>query len=259
MSVTVVQLEDRIFVAERPLSAVMTVKAALILDERYAVVVDTLQAPADMGPFRALIAGHGRPVIVVNTHAHWDHVWGNGAFPNALIIAHDRCREEMLTALPAELERKQNEQREVFDAVRIVPPAVTFSHTLCIHAGELTVVLHHLPGHTPDSCVAHIPERRLLLAGDCAEAPIPAGMAGLSLAAWARALRTWAQEVQTVVPAHGPVSGPDLLEANAAYLEGLLTDPDRPWHSDDPFYQETHQANVAIARAERIGFPDPSA
>jgi len=250
MSVTAVQLQDRIFVAERPLETI-TVKAALILGERYAVVVDTLCTPADMGPFRALITGHGRPVIVVNTHAHWDHVWGNDAFTDALIIGHDACREEMLRSLPAELLRKQDEQRTLFDAVRIVPPACTFSHTATIHAGGLTLVLHHLPGHTPDSCIAYIPERQLLLAGDCAESPIPACSPACSIASWAQALRAWSPQAQTVVPAHGPISGPDLLIANATYLEGLLDNPDRPWQSDNPFYQETHRQNAELARAQR--------
>jgi glyoxylase-like metal-dependent hydrolase (beta-lactamase superfamily II) len=257
MSVTAIRLQDRIFIAERPLGTAMTVKAALILGERYAVVVDTLQAPADMGPFRALISGHGRPAVVVNTHWHWDHVWGNDAFSEALLIGHDYCREEMLAALPPELERKQNEQRSVFDAVRIVPPAFTFSHTASIHAGGLTVELHYLPGHTRDSCVAYIPERGLLLAGDCAESPIPASGEGASLASWARALRAWATQAQTVVPAHGPISGPELLQTNAAYLEGLLADPDHPWESAIPFYQETHRANVEVARAERARAAEP--
>ena len=34
---------------------------------------------------------------VVNTHHHWDHTFGNGAFEGAEIIAHRFCAADMLT------------------------------------------------------------------------------------------------------------------------------------------------------------------
>lgn len=36
-------------------------------------------------------AGGEKPVVVINTHFHFDHVWGNRFFGNCTIIAHKEC------------------------------------------------------------------------------------------------------------------------------------------------------------------------
>src|SRR6476646_6514366 len=112
--VTLRELMPAIWLAERPLDAEMTVCAAVILGEAVSAVVDTLIRPEDMTSVRDLLDRHGRPIIVVNTHADWDHSWGNGAFPNAPIVAHRLCRAAMLTEGRDKLTEKQAEEPERF-------------------------------------------------------------------------------------------------------------------------------------------------
>jgi len=196
----------------------------------------------------------GRPTLVVNTHADWDHTWGNAAFPDTPIIAHRLCRAAMLTEGQRRLVEKQAEEPERYRDVTIVPPTITFAEFMEIDLGGLTLSIHHLPGHTDDLLVAYVPERLLLFATDAAEDPIPLISSG-PVAPWARALWEWAgREVQTVVPSHGTQSGPHLLTANAIYLESLLQNPDCPDSKpDDPrvFYQEAHAANVDFIKRRR--------
>ena len=33
--------------------------------------------------------------FVIDTHAHWDHAWCNEEFPDAIIIGHENCYNEM--------------------------------------------------------------------------------------------------------------------------------------------------------------------
>jgi glyoxylase-like metal-dependent hydrolase (beta-lactamase superfamily II) len=248
------ELEERIYLVERPLEeGEPGVAAVLIVGEERAALVDTLTCPADMAPVRDLLAGHGRSLVVVNTHADWDHCWGNAAFPDAPIVGHRLCRQRLLGSRERdELRRRQASEPNWFAEVQLVPPFITFDTTLQIELGALTLALYHVPGHTTDCLLAHVPQRRLLLAGDCAEAPWPLVGDVASVAEWARELRRWAaSDVHTVVPAHGPVAGPEFLADNAGYLEALLagqTDPPRA--GVPPFYRQAHDENVGALQGE---------
>lgn len=248
------ELAPAIWLVERPLDAELTVRAAIVLGEAVSAVVDTLIRPEDMTPVRDFLERHGRPVFVVNTHADWDHTWGNAAFPDTPIIAHRLCRAAMLIEGRRTLAEKQAEEPERYRSVTIVPPTVTFAEFLDIDLGGMTLSIHHLPGHTADESVVHLPETGVLLAGDAAEWPIPTTEEG-PLRSWAEALRGWAarDDVRIVVPAHGPVSDAQLLRDNAAYLEALLIDSGMSWQppGDMPFYAEAHRKNAAAARRER--------
>ena len=249
--VTVSPLGDGIFLASRALDGGPGVRAALVLGGERSAVVDTMARPEDMAPFVELAAAHGRPVTVVNTHADWDHVWGNAAFPGAKVVGHRLCRERMQGAEARErLAREREAHPEEYANVALVPPDSTFEAATTLPLGGLTLVLHHMPGHTADCLVGYVPERHLLLAGDCAEDPFPLLGSG-PLGSWVRDLRSWDRpDLKTVVPSHGAISGPELLRANAAYLEGLSNDSPVP-EGVPTFYAEAHTANVAAARRLR--------
>src|SRR5260370_41941825 len=57
----------------------MEVDAYVILGERYVVLLDTLLCPADMAEIMRIIEPelHGGQLLCVNSHADWDHTWGN--------------------------------------------------------------------------------------------------------------------------------------------------------------------------------------
>ncbi|HET9691669.1 MAG TPA: MBL fold metallo-hydrolase, partial [Acidimicrobiales bacterium] len=64
------------------------------------VVVDTAATAARTAALRASIAQvTGLPVrTLVDTHHHGDHTFGNAAFPEATIVAHEAARRELLAA-----------------------------------------------------------------------------------------------------------------------------------------------------------------
>ena len=250
--VTVTELQPGIYLASRPLGQTSVVRAALLLGERRAVVIDTLLCPEDMAPLQVLLAGHGRPVIVVNTHADWDHCWGNAAFPGVPIAGHRLCRERILSPDQTTLEKLKAEDPVRYANVALIAPDLTFETSMTIDLGGLTLELHHLPGHTPDCLLAYVPERRLLYMGDCAEDPFPLLNFPLldsgPLDGWIAGLQSWAaRDVETVVPAHRRVGGVELLHENAAYLEAVRRGDPYPAHypsADAPLHEE----NLAAAR-----------
>lgn len=246
---------DEVYIAERALEEGMTVCSFVVFGTSTAVVIDTLTCRADMDGVHALLEERGLPWFVVNTHADWDHVWGNGAFAADTIIGHRLCRAAMLREGPRILSRKQAEEPGRFSDVIITAPTVTFTEFMEIDLGGLTLVIEYLPGHSADECVVHLPELGLLLAGDAAEWPIPTAHSG-PLGTWAEALRDWAarEDVRTVVPSHGPISDAQLLLDNADYLDALLDNPALAWQAPPDaayFYEDAHEMNADLARKER--------
>lgn len=212
---------------------------------------DTLAHPLPMRPAARIVAE--RTPIVVYSHGDWDHIWGTAAFASPRgIVAHAACAERFRTELPAELAERARSEPGRWDAVRLVPPTRTFSQTLDLHLGGLSVRLEALPGHTPDCAVAWIPSWGVLLAGDTVETPLPVVNDGDAVAGWVERLRGWAREpeLRWVVPSHGRVGGPEVIRETLAYLEGISSDtpPSVPANAP-PFYRRTHEDNLRRMRA----------
>jgi len=223
------------------------VRGALIVTDTCAVVWDTLARPSDMRPLVPLIGD--RDLIIVYSHADWDHIWGTAGLPygGARIVGHQRCRERFGLDVPEVLARKQTAAPGGWDDVGLVAPTETFERELSLDLGGLTLVLHHLPGHTADCIVGFIPERGVLFAGDTVETPCPVVPRDSPLDEWVIELRRWAADarVRAVVPAHGPIGGREIVEENVAYLEGILSgQPIEPRGPLTPFYRTTHEQNL---------------
>lgn len=201
-----------------------------IVSARYVVLIDTLlnrhAAAAVLASLRNQLTD--RQLLVINTHADWDHCWGNGVFDgpevmyHAPIIAHQLCRERILSSESrAELAQMQHEAPEVFGDVLLVPPTIVFNNTLVIDGGDLTLELIHTPGHQPDHSSIYIPEIRTLFVGDAAEQPIPylADFATLPLLRESLQ-RLAAYDAQTAFYCHARgITSPQVIHDNIAYFD----------------------------------------
>ena len=164
-----------------------------------------------------------RPVrTLVNTHHHGDHTFGNYLFaPAATIIGHDQCRESVLAeALNA---------RRLFPGVDwgdivLAPPTVTFEERLDLWVDELKVELIFVgPAHTTNDIVAWLPERKVLFSGDVLfNGGAPFALAG-SVQGWIEALdRLRGLGAETIVPGHGAICGPAVIDDVAEYMQLIL-------------------------------------
>jgi glyoxylase-like metal-dependent hydrolase (beta-lactamase superfamily II) len=224
-------------------------RALLVAGSNFCILLDTLASPSDLESARDLVASLGRPTLLANSHADWDHWWGNAAFPDAPVFAHRLTLNRQLKEGRRSLAAKRRKDPTAFASVELRPATIAFEGMLELDLGGLHVQLSLLPGHTHDQTVAYILERGLLFAADAVEDPIPLVSEG-PVAGWPEALLAWAERVTTVVPAHGPVSGPELLRRNARYLEGLLSDRGRsvPELEGAPaFYRQAHRRNLIKA------------
>jgi glyoxylase-like metal-dependent hydrolase (beta-lactamase superfamily II) len=197
---------------------------------RYVVLLDTLINPATARAVLDHLAPHltGRTLLVVNTHADYDHAWGNQLFAgnNAIapapVVAHRRCAAEFAHA-PGLLAEFAAAEPDIFGEVRLTPPTLLFDGTLTLDGGDLTLELIPTPGHTPDHISVWIPQIATLLAGDAAELPFPFAAQPAELPTLRASLaRLAGLPAATALYCHAPVSsGPKVIRDNLAYFDQL--------------------------------------
>jgi cyclase len=216
---------------------------------------------------------------LVNTHHHGDHTHGNWLLRDATIIGHERCRTEVLAA---------GHVTQTFfpgvdwGRVEIEPPFVTFTDTLTLWSDETEVRLEFMgPAHTTNDVIAWLPEQRLLFAGDLVfNGGTPFVVMGSVAGAITALERLRPLEADVIVPGHGPVCDPGILDEQVSYLrfvqeiaqaafdEGLSPleaalecDLGRfgGWHDPERIVGNLHRAYSEL-RGEPLGSPiDPSA
>jgi cyclase len=158
------------------------VNAGLIHTPAGVIMVDTTSSPPEA---RSLLEASGvgpeEVRLVVNTHSHSDHTWGNQVF-SCPILAHRSCLERMQSALKhewsqnefqaylADLEKtdttRANDFRNTLKDLRISLPGQIFEERLEGELGGVCYELIHLGGHTPDLSVVWLPDSRVLFASD---------------------------------------------------------------------------------------------
>lgn len=116
-------------------------------------------------------AGGEKPVVVINTHFHFDHVWGNRFFGNCTIIAHKECGRLMRDTKDEVLK----EYGGLIGGREIVEPNVVFDGELDLKSERL--LLFSSPGHSPDGICIYDYADKVLYAGDnigdTPAAPVP--------------------------------------------------------------------------------------
>jgi glyoxylase-like metal-dependent hydrolase (beta-lactamase superfamily II) len=229
----------------------MDVDAYVIITERYVVVCDTLLCPEDMATVMSTLHDTlaGRQLLVINSHADWDHCWGNHYFAvsqPAPIIAHMRCQIQQQSSEAREELTSFQQQDPIFQNVVLTPPTFAFTHELTIDGGDLTLTLFHTPGHTPDHVALWIPQIQLLLAFDAVEHPLPVIGNVESVADMFTTLkRLQALQPQQVLFSHGNTTN-NIIAQNLAYLYEIERRSRELLRSHRPTEAELAQAAILI-------------
>ncbi|MCX7708307.1 MAG: MBL fold metallo-hydrolase [Clostridia bacterium] len=108
-----------------------------------------------------------KDVIVINTHFHWDHVWGNCCFAGCTIISHEKCRKSMETHWETQLDKNRN---YISGKAEKCLPNLTFTEKLTFC--EDGIEIFYSPGHTEDCISVFDHEEGILYVGDNLEKPI---------------------------------------------------------------------------------------
>ena len=133
----------------------------LILGENRNYLIDTGLGSADMDEVKAYLGDCQKPLIIINTHHDWDHVWGNHCFDNELIISHSKCRR-MIEASWDEMLKKN--KRFIKGEVKLKLPNLVFDDEL--YFPDDKIKLFYTPGHTIDGISVFDEVDGVLNAGD---------------------------------------------------------------------------------------------
>lgn len=195
-----------------------TVNAVFVTTDRGTVVIDTMRKPSDGELLSDHISAHtAKPVrVVINTHYHGDHTFGNRAFA-APIIATRTTRNLMQSRLSDSWEQITGGR------VPLPMPDITFDDDLTLHFATCTVHLYEVNGHAPGTVAVHVPERSMVYTSDLVFAGRFPFMGDADLPEWIEALRRMESlEAEHIIPGHGRPGGPELLTTQREWMERFL-------------------------------------
>ena len=140
----------------------LRMNVGVVLGEEGVLLIDTREsheaAGELIGDLRSLTP---KPVRwILNTHWHWDHIFGNSCFRGATIWGHRLCRRALRDR--PEQHRKDarkwtpEERHREMDRVEILPPDRTFEAVTSIDlGGRLVKASYHGRGHTDADIAIH--------------------------------------------------------------------------------------------------------
>ncbi len=226
---------------------VLDVNATLIVGGEVAAIVDTLSTDAQARELLAAVrAVTALPLVVINTHHHFDHCYGNGvvaaASPGCAIWAHEAAAAELRIhggLWQRELYEKwlptHPELAEGLAAVEPRPPDRTISTESTMDIGGRTLELRHFGrGHTDGDVIVAVPDAAALLAGDLVEQGAPPSFSDSFPVDWpdtVAALLDLTTPSTVVLPGHGSTVDADFVRAQHAELTQLAS-LIREGHSD---------------------------
>ncbi|ANP51463.1 cyclase [Streptomyces griseochromogenes] len=158
---------------------------------------------------------------LINTHHHGDHTFGNHLFGGATIVGHEATRSSIIewggpgaaAAFWTEVE---------WGDVEIEPPFLTYTDGVTVWSDDLRADVRHVgtPAHTTNDSIVWLPERGLLFSGDVL---FNGGTPFLLQGSVAGAVQVLEEVIKplgatTIVPGHGAVAGPELIDDVLGYL-----------------------------------------
>ncbi|MHA1882252.1 MAG: MBL fold metallo-hydrolase [Candidatus Thorarchaeota archaeon] len=232
MKIERVEKRGVLFTFEKPITA----NVYVIMGDEFVFILDTYCGPTSMERVKQFLREEGqddKQVIVFNSHADWDHIWGNCTFKSSIIIAHEKSRD-----------RIQNEGEEILakyahyktGEVVLVPANLSFEKRI-IFEGE-GVEFYYSPGHTVDSASCYDSKDRVLFVGDNIETPIPY-VNNLEFETYIATLDEYlTRDSRAVIAGHDPVQRDDkLIRENRQYLVHFSN-----WDIDMEKMEELHRS-----------------
>ncbi|OGO26750.1 MAG: hypothetical protein A2136_08615 [Chloroflexi bacterium RBG_16_54_11] len=262
------------------------VNAGLIHTPDGMIMIDTTSSPAEAkGLLEAAGALPEEVRMVINTHFHSDHTWGNQVFA-CPILAHRLCLERMRSALNnkwspetlhsylADLEKtdpnKASAFRDTLQELSIRLPDQVFDERFEGELGGVRYEVIHLGGHTPDLSVVWLPDTRVLYASDLIFQGRYPYIFDADIPAWVERLgRLMEFSADAIVPGHGTMCGEAEIITLRDYLQSTwertawhirlghsedeaATDPDYPRFPGEK-YERLHGANIRYMYQQQLG------
>ncbi len=185
--------------------------SSILVTDSALLVVDTKMGSMAKDLFKTVKGKAGiKKIIVINTHLHGDHCYGNYLFNGSKIYIGDYNKAF------AEKSMKPEDM-----------PTDFIADSLVLSLGNEDVVLLNVgQAHTFSDMVIYLKNRKILITGDVVFNKINPALIrsdGTDIEKWMAVLdklsKRW--EISTVVPGHGDIGGPEILAAMKEYFADM--------------------------------------
>ncbi len=198
------------------------------------VLVDAPWVPSEARAWRAEVerlSPHGVAYRIL-TDYHLDHILGSQFMPPGLTIAHESAWKHLKgfdheTIVQRAVEHAQALALDLeaqLAGVSVVMPEITVGAAMALWCQEHCIEVIHFGGHTPATLGVYLPEQGVLFTGDLVVNGRHPYMADAQSREWIASLeRIRGMDVRVIVPGHGPVGGPEVIDRIYDYLVEFRT------------------------------------
>lgn len=214
-----------------------------IVLEDYALVVDANFPSGARDVLPKIKATTSKPIrFTFDTHHHGDHAYGNQIWheAGATLVANAGVITEMKKyegrfygGAGANRWDDAAKARKDVAETSLKPPTVLFNKDLIFDDGTTRVeLLHFGTAHTHGDGFAWLPKEKILFTGDACVNGAYNYTADGNIGDWIKTLR----KVQglgalVICPGHGPMGGPEVLEDQIQFFEGLQQEAKKLWEA----------------------------
>jgi glyoxylase-like metal-dependent hydrolase (beta-lactamase superfamily II) len=159
------------------------------------------------------------------THYHDDHSFGGGVFAKegAIIVAHENARRHFVERGVSKYAEKAAKDK-AYARSPAATPQLTFKDQLILDDGKgrRAELFYFGNAHTTGDVFTFLPKEKIVFTGDACVNGDHNYLGDADTASWIEVLRkVQALSPEIVVPGHGPVGKPDVLENQKVYFVEL--------------------------------------
>lgn len=185
--------------------------SGILISDSLVVVIDTKMDEAAVALYSQVKhLARNKPILVINTHIHPDHIGGNKYYKGSSIIAGANYGKELW----------------IKEAGEENLPTQWLNDRMDIHVGDETITLLNLAKdvHSESDVLVYLHKRKLVFGGDVIlnkQAPVIMGRANPN--ASIDVLEDLPKEfrIQTVVPGHGKIGDSTLISIFKVYFKDM--------------------------------------
>lgn len=221
-----VEVADRVYAYIQPDGSWYINNTGFVVGSEQVISIDACSTEKRTRAFRdAITSVTPAPVgMLINTHHHGDHTYGNSLMGTGTIVAHENCRTELINfGIPG--------NTGIWDPVdwgelTLAPPTITFADRVRLWADERPVEVSYVgqAAHTSNDSLVWLPEQEVLFCGDLL---FNGGTPFLLMGSVSGAIEVLTKVVapipaKVIVAGHGAPTDHSLIATIVAYLEFVL-------------------------------------
>jgi cyclase len=221
-----IEVADRVFAYIQPDGTWYINNTGFVVGDESVISVDACSTERRTRAYRDRIASvTPAPVtVLINTHHHGDHTYGNFVFSPATIVAQENCRAELLAyGFPGNTGVWEPVD---WGQVKVAPPNLTFTDRVRLWSDDRPVDVSYVgqAAHTSNDSLVWLPEQEVLFCGDLL---FNGGTPFLLMGSVRGAIEVLTAVVapipaRVIVPGHGAPCDHGLIGAVVGYLEFVL-------------------------------------